>query len=48
MQEKSTSLIAAVEGGNKAGVKKFFFTAFFDSSNFSIDLFVTDEQKKIL
>ena len=48
MQEKSTSLIAAIEGGNKLALKKIFLLAFFDSSNFYTDLFVTDEQKKIL
>ena len=45
MQEKSTSLIAAVEAAISWREKKFF-TAFFDSSNFYTDLFVTDEQKK--
>ena len=34
MQEKSTSLIAAIEGGNKLALKKIFLLAFFDSSNF--------------
>ena len=46
MQEKSTSLIAAIEGGNKLALKKIFLLAFFDSSNFYTDLFMTDEQKK--